>query len=324
LKYLQLKFVELIAHIFPRRVGYGVARRLADLYFRLDRRGRESVMANLRRIHAHSQLALSQRGLRALARENFLNFAKYLVDFFHFLRVNPERLRRLIDYGDLPVVLDRLLEQGRGVICVTAHLGNWELGAAATAALGYRVNAVVLWQPDPKLNELYQRQRMARQINLIPMGRAARGCVAALRRNEIVGLVTDRDYTGSRRAVEFFGHPARLPDGPAKLALKTGAPILPLFLVRNPDDTFRFVRDEPIIVNPQTDTLDNLMAKIARALERVIRQHSEQWFLFHDMWNLEQDRRLATRMAFGAPADADSDQPAGGDAATPAQPARHD
>lgn len=298
-KYLQLKFAEGVARFMPRRVAYGFARRGADLYLLFDRRGREAVIHNLQRIHNHNGTVLSPRALRSLARENFLNFAKYLVDFFHFLHLSRERADRLINYGLAPELFDELLGHGKGLITLSAHLGNWELGAAAMARLGYPFNTVALWQPDPKVNELYQSYRTNRGMNPIPFGRAARGCIAALRRNEVVAVMGDRDYTGGRHTVDFFGRPARLPDGPAKLALGTGAPILPIFLVRVHGDTFSFVLGEPIWADRERDSVADVMNAIARAMEKVISAHSEQWFLFHDLWDIESDRRLATATAFG-------------------------
>ncbi|MBM3859266.1 MAG: lysophospholipid acyltransferase family protein [Verrucomicrobia bacterium] len=299
MKYLQLKLAEFLAHLLPRKVAYGLARRVADLYVLLDRRGRDAVMGNLRRIHRHSGVELSDRALRALARENFLNFAKYLVDFFKFLRPRQEILNRVLQYGNATEVLDKLLTHGKGIIIISAHLGNWELGASALAARGYKINAVVLWIPDPKVNALYQQQREARQIRPIAMGRAARESIAALRRNEIVALVADRDYTVARDTVEFFGEPARLPHGPAKLALATGAPLLPVFIVRQRDDTFAYVIEEPIWADKQTDTVETVMRGVVASLERGVSRYSEQWFLFHDLWNIEQDLSLAVNMAFG-------------------------
>jgi lauroyl/myristoyl acyltransferase len=135
-RYLQLKLAEIVARVVPRKVGYGIARRFADLYLLFDRRGREAVIGNLQRIHQRSGVALSRRALRALARENFLNFAKYVVDFFHFLRLKPAQMDRLVEFANVPQILDALLAHGKGVIVVSAHLGNWELGAAALAQRG--------------------------------------------------------------------------------------------------------------------------------------------------------------------------------------------
>ncbi len=304
LKYHQLKLTELAARILPRKVGYGMARRFADLYFLFDRRGREAVIHNLRRIHQHNGTTLSPRALRALARENFLNFAKYVVDFFHFLHLSHERANRLVNLGLAPQVLDQLLAEGKGVIILSAHIGNWELGASGLAQHGYPINAVVLWQPEPKLNRLYQTYRTNRGMKPIPFGRAARECIAALRRNEIVCLLGDRDYTGGRQTVSFFGQSARLPDGPAKLALVTGAPLLPVFVIRVPGDKFAFFLGEPIWALSQRDTVPDVMSRAARAMEKGISAHSEQWFLFHDLWDIEVDRQMTTTAAFGKRADA--------------------
>jgi KDO2-lipid IV(A) lauroyltransferase len=293
-KYLQLKVAKFLGRLFPRRVSYGIARRIADLYVLLDRRGRECVIANLQQIHQYAGVTLSPRSLHALARENFLNFAKYMVDFFHFMDIDPARLNRLIEPTELWNTLDTLRERGKGVIILSAHMGNWELGVAWVAAHGYPVHAVALQHPDPKVNGLYWGQRAARGLSVIPMGRAARGCLTALRHNEIIALVGDRDFSASTTTFEFFGKPARLPDGPAKLALATGAPILPTFMVRVPGERFRYVVGDPIFVDPAQDTVQTVMHRISRALEQVISQHSEQWFLFHNPWDIEQDLALAT------------------------------
>ena len=99
MKYLQLKVAKFLGRLFPRRVSYGIARRIADLYVLLDRRGRECVIANLQQIHQYAGVTLSPRSLHALARENFLNFAKYLVDFFQFLHLTTEQIDRLVDFA---------------------------------------------------------------------------------------------------------------------------------------------------------------------------------------------------------------------------------
>jgi lauroyl/myristoyl acyltransferase len=92
-----------------------------------------------------------------------------------------------------------------------------------------------------------------------------------------------------------------LPQGPAKLALATGAPIMPAFLIRRPDETFAYIVEEPIWADRNRDSVEDVMRRIARSLEHVISQHSEQWYLFHNLWDIEADRRMATTAAFGAP-----------------------
>jgi KDO2-lipid IV(A) lauroyltransferase len=298
-KYLQLKLAMFLGRVFPRRIGYGIARRIADLYMLFDQRGRKCVVANLQQIHQYAGVTLTPRALHALARENFLNFAKYLVDFFHFIGIDPARLNRLIEPTELWSTLDALRARNKGVIILSAHLGNWELGAAWVAARGYPIRGVALQYADTKVNNLYWRQRAARGLSVIPVGRAARECLTELRHNGIIALIGDRDFSTSATAFEFFGKPARLPVGPAKLALATGAPILPVFMVRVAGERFRYVVVDPIFADPVRDTVETVMRRIARVLEQVILQHSEQWFLFHNPWDIEQDLALATATAFG-------------------------
>src|SRR5258706_3816039 len=152
MKSFLLRCAEVIARILPRRVGYGLARRVGDIYALLDRRGRENVMNNLRHIHQYGGVQLSDRALRSLARENFLNFAKYLVDFFHLLRMEPKRVNRLVDFSNMCEVVDAVIARGNGASIFSAHFGNWELGGAALAMRGYPLHPGVLHDPDPKLN----------------------------------------------------------------------------------------------------------------------------------------------------------------------------
>jgi lauroyl/myristoyl acyltransferase len=295
LNYPLLKLAQWVSVLVPRRVAYGIARRGADIYFRLDKQGRENVIANLRRIHDFAGHAYTDAQLARLARENFRNFAKYLVDFFKFLNITHAQIARLIDLGDIKKI-DQLLQLKRGLIILSAHFGNWELGAGVLAKLGYPVNAVALKYPDPKTDRLYQRQRLARGLKVILHGRAARACLDVLRKNELVLLVGDRDFTTARDTAEFFGKPARLPFGPAKLALASGAPILPVFLVRMPDETFRFYFEEPIFPDRERDTPQEIVGKFVRVLEKRLSEHPEQWFLFHNLWDIEQDFALAATM----------------------------
>ncbi len=116
-------------------------------------------------------------------------------------------------------------------------------------------------------------------------------------------MIGDRDFSAANRTVEFFGRPGAFAGGPAKLALATGAPLLPTFMIRLPDDTFAYIVDEPIWADKSRHSVDDIMRQVAVALERVIRQHSEQWFLFHDLWDVESDRALATAMAGTAAAE---------------------
>lgn len=280
--YLQFKAADFFSQILPRRFAYWIALRVADRYYCLDSRGRRAVMSNLRRIMLYKGISPSEQMLSGMARKTFQNFGKYLVDFFKYNRVNRWLVLRLVSTQNMKF-LDQALELGKGALVVSAHLGSTEIGGAVLAALGYKLNGVVLSEPDRKIDKLFQRRRARRGVKVIPLGRAARGVLEALRRNEVVILLADRDYNGKSREVSFFGARARLPTGPAVLSVKTGAPIVTAFMLREPDDTYLLKFHPPLAPEPGM-TPAQLQSKICALMEEEIAKYPSEWFMFDDFW----------------------------------------
>jgi KDO2-lipid IV(A) lauroyltransferase len=220
--------------------------------------------------------------LPGLARKTFQNFGKYLVDFFRFAQLTEAQLRRFVSLEHIEF-LQEAAAHGQGVLVVTAHLGNWELGGAVIAALGHRLNAVALPQRVEQINQLFNAQRASRGIHVLPLGRAAVSIVRCLKRKEMVALLGDRDFTNQSERYAFFGAPAPLPRGPAWLAMHTGAPLVPAFLVRQEDDTF-LLRCHPPIYPAAAGSEDAIRAQWIAALENEIAAAPCQWFIFEDFW----------------------------------------
>jgi len=287
MKYLAFRIAQFLARSTPRPVAYWIGDVISWFHYRFNRQSRSAVIANLSIIHAFSGEPATPARLRRESRAVYRNFARYIVDFFSLFHLDDDERRKLMDLADLYDAIQRGLARGNGVITVTAHLGNWELGGAAMCMGGFKVNAVALVQADPKLNELFQSQRLARGMQVIPMGHAARPCLLALRRNEVVAVLGDRDFTAARTTVQFFGRPARLPHGPAQLAVATGATVLVAVMVRKKDNTYQLVRGE--LIHPEGLTAEEVTARIARVLEGFIRQHPTQWYIFNHFWDIEED-----------------------------------
>ncbi len=281
--YTSYRLAQLICCALPRRFAYWIGLRLADRFFSADSAGRRAVMSNYRQILSARGVSASEETLARMARRNFQYFGKYLVDFFKFVRFTPEKIKRLVSF-ERRGCLDQAQALNRGVILITAHLGNWELGGAVLAAMGVRVNAVFLPQRLSKVNALFQRQRSHRGITCIPIGQAARCVIGALRRHEAVAMLADRDFTAHAVETPFFGRPAHLSSGPVRMALKTQAPLLPCFLLRQPDDTF-LMRFHPPIVPAPDSTPESLQLALRDVLEREIGEHPLQWFMFDDFWD---------------------------------------
>lgn len=266
----------------PRRFSYWLGLRIADLYFWRRATARQAVMSNLQRIFAARGITPATTALSGFARKTFQHFGKYLVDFFRFARLTESELRRFVNLENAEA-LREASARGKGVLVVTAHLGNWEVGGAVIAALGYPLNAVALPQPSKRLDRLFNEQRASRGIRVLPLGHAAFSIVRCLKRGEIVALLGDRNFNHQTERYEFFGAPALLPRGPAWLAAQTGAPLVPSFLLRQEDDTF-LLRCHPPIYPEEAGSEAAIRAAWLAALEKEIAAAPWQWFIFDDFW----------------------------------------
>ena len=286
--YLAYQMAAGISRLLPGRAAYWVGLRIADLHYVFNQRAREAVEANLRQVFQWRGIQPARRALRGHTRKTFQYFGKYLVDFFRLTHLSAHDLAERISI-EHPERLADAVRGGRGVVVVTAHFGNWELGGAVLHALGYTVNAVVAPERLPRLERLLRRQRERRGLHVVQLGQSVRGLLRSLQRGEIVALLADRDFSSGHCAIHLFGQRVHLPRGAAWLAHRTGAPVLPVFLIRQEDDTF-LMRIHPPILPDVMDGEEVTRLAIRDSLEREIAERPCQWFLFHDFWKPEAPR----------------------------------
>jgi KDO2-lipid IV(A) lauroyltransferase len=280
--YRVLGLARFVSRHLPRSGAYWLGRRIAGVFHALDRRGRRAVIANCRQILVFKGAADPDAAATRMAREVFRKFGQYLADFFRYERLTREDFAGLIQLEGL-AHLEAAFAARRGVILITAHLGNWELGGAVISALGYPLTAVAFPERVGKTNDLFQQQRRRRGMRVLTFGAAARGSLAALQRGEIVAMLADRDFTQHRDAIPFFGKPARLPTAPVRISRHTGAPILPGFILRRPDNCFHVRFHPPLWPDRDTDG-SAARAAIRDALQEEIGRDPTQWFVFEDFW----------------------------------------
>ncbi len=283
--YIPYRLAQIISQKLPHPFAYWLGMRIADCFCLCDRKGRRAVRRNLRQIMRHQGQSVPPKQLARMARMNFEHFGKYLVDFFRFARMRPEDVRRLVDMENFDY-LAQARAHGKGVIIVTAHFGNWELGGAIMTALGYRLSAVFQPERAHSVNRLFQQHRAGRGIHGIALGRAARSVIQVLKNQGLAAMLADRDFSPHHEPIEFFGAPARLPSGPARLAMHIGAPVLPIFISRKPDDRF-LMRCYSPLMPADCQSLDELRQRIRDILQEEIRQNPLQWFMFEDFWRKE-------------------------------------
>jgi len=280
--YYIYRFGQFLALTFPLRLVYFLGASLAGIYYCLAFHDRRFVKANLRIIFPEK----SSRELRKISRMVFRNFAKYLVDFFRFERLDRAYIDKNIKLENLHY-FDQALAKGKGVVVLTAHLGNWELGGVVIAQLGYPFWAVALPHKNKKVNDFFDGQRNRKGVKVIAMGKAVRSCITEIRNNHMVALVGDRDFSEKGIVLDFFGKPMHFPEGPAALSLMTGASIVPGFMLRNPDDSFTLRIEKPVEFTPSGNKekdLADLIGVYKNIIQDYVRKYPEQWYVFRKFW----------------------------------------
>jgi KDO2-lipid IV(A) lauroyltransferase len=290
-QYRQFKAIEIAARLLPRRVMYWVGDRVARLYYEKDERARNAVAGNLLRIRAFKGCEPRASEIDSLALLVFRGLARNFIDFFHFRRLSPHAYRRLFTVDGLRH-LDAAHALGRGVIVTSGHFGAFEMAVFVVIARGYRVSEIVRPWEDPRANALFARQRARRGVDVIHLGNAAAGSLKALRDGRIVAILGDIDYTQRDDRTVFMGAEARLPLGPARLSVKTGAPLVPFFVSRLPDHRYAVRFCPPKVSTPGTG-LEVVRTYVVRVLEEAIRENPHLWILFFDFWDCKLSLDLA-------------------------------
>lgn len=268
----------LLSSIFPRSICYRIAKFAALLKFYLAPKERQQIDYNLSAIISDAKERNKQ------VRNVFINFSYYLADFFRYPKLNEAFLRRYVKVSGLDN-LNSALAQHKGVIALTAHLGNYELAGAATSLLGYPVSAVALPHKDKRVNRFFVRRRNMVGMQVIPTGAAVRGCFSALRTGRVLGLLGDKDFSESHRKTKMFSRYAYLPRGIAFFALKTKAPIVPIFFVRVDKYFYQLTYGQPIFTDKIVELSEAAITeKCVTILEEYIRRYPGQWYVFNKYW----------------------------------------
>ena len=290
-KFLLYKFGQFCVNHLPVEMSYWIGRFLSGLQYWFSPRDRHAVKSNLRVILNTGGRPEEEGRVAATAIKVFENFGQYLVEFFRMGKnLDAEFIRKNVDIHNLATI-DAMLKRGKGVILLTAHLGNWELGGVVLSKLGYPIVAIALPHKERPVNDLFNLQRESHGVTIIPTSIAIRRCLEALKENKLVALLADRDFTQHGEEMDFLSRRAMIPKGAAVFALKTGAAIVPTFLTRNNDNRFTLLIGDPILPPwadeqmKDQDALVTIMRKYSRVIERKIREYPDQWLMFREFWS---------------------------------------
>jgi lauroyl/myristoyl acyltransferase len=285
-----------LARRLPRRVMYAILRQTGGRYMRRRGKYMAALRANLATILGKPQ-GCEEVGRKA---EQLVDahFAAW-VDFLHFATRPPEESAHLVESVS---GFERILEgraRGKGVLLLTAHLGNWEIGGLMLAQVGQPIHVVLVPDIYPAVERARRRLHERNGVTEIRVDRSfapTLGVMRALDANGIVAMQGDRDFNNTGIAVPFLGREAYFPRGPFRVAMATGATVLPAFIVRVPDGRYRAVLEEPLPIDRDGDRDRAVRQNVERyvaILERYVRAHPEQWYCFYPFWD-DPSRRAVT------------------------------
>ena len=229
-------------------------------------------------------LEASDPRVARVARQAFQNYGRMLLDFLLMGSLTSEELLKRTDV-DGREHIDAALARGKGMIIALPHMGSWDNTGSVGGALGYPIMAVTGRFPG-SLNDAVVRTRERYGLKVLLVGRpAVREIIQALEANRMVGLVCDQEE-GPGVDVSFFGRRAVVPGGPAAIALKTGAALIPGYQYMTPSGRHHIHLETPLRW-PDSETKENLMQRIVHRFEAFIRERPDQWYAFRPMFKPE-------------------------------------
>jgi len=268
----------------PRSIARNIGAFIARLALLLTPRLAGVGDLNLRLAFPGKSAAERQQILRRLYR----NLGWLLAEFCQMPRYTPETTRSFIRYEGLEHYL-AARDEGKGVLILTGHLGAWELSSFYHSLMGYPMSIVIRRLDNPLVDSLVNHIRCLHGNQVLHKDDFARGLLASMRRGETVGILMDTNMTPPQGSfVDFFGQSACTGTGLARIAMKTGARVLPGFLLWE-EATQQYVLrfGAPLCLAGSGDVEADVIANTAlftRVIEDYIRQYPDQWLWVHRRW----------------------------------------
>ncbi|MFA7248952.1 MAG: hypothetical protein WC273_04905 [Dehalococcoidia bacterium] len=280
-----------LARMVPLRVSYGLARLVGGATYYAWGGGRRRCIQNMRHVTGGDE-----RAARRYARASLANYLVYLVDFFRVIGTNADEIRARVRGDDWERIRDE--RTGRGIVAMTMHYGNWDLGGAILALHGLSVAAIADRFDNPRVNRYVLGSRQHLGMKIIPADRMGPGLIRALRNNDAVAVLVDIPAPESGIRVTFFGDTIAVPDGPARLALRTGAGIVAGVVVRHArwDDGVRLEAAAITFDRTGDEGVDAqaLTQAVFAHFEQFIRRDPSQWYIFRNLWPADARREAET------------------------------
>jgi Kdo2-lipid IVA lauroyltransferase/acyltransferase len=268
----------------PFKTAQSVGKTLGILAYHIPISRKYVALENIRKSFPH----LTESEARGLLRRVFIHFGRMFLEIPQVRNLTRSNLTDYVDFAG-EENLRNAFSKGKGVFILTAHFGNWELMCAAVSLKVGRVAVVARPLDFLPMDRVINGLRSRFGAEVIPHKAAARRIVGALRKGMMIGILLDQKEDWYQGAfVPFFGRWACTNKGLAVLALRTGAPVIPAFPVRQENGKYRIVFDKEVELQRTGDKIKDVednTENFTRVIERYVRNNPDHWFWFHKRWN---------------------------------------
>lgn len=288
--YLLLEFGNIIILILPYRISVFFGGLFGVLAYTALVKYRNVTIDNLRSVFAHEK---SEKEINKIARDVFCNLGKTAAECLSLRKFNAKAVKRLIkeeDYRPLKAILSK----GKGIVVLASHFGNWEMSSIGGVACGLDVTIIARRIYYPPYNKFLVSIRGDKGVKTLYRDdkNVLRKSLSALKSNGVLGVAPDQDVDSIDGVfVNFFGKPAYTPTGPVIIAMLSGAPIVPTFMMRENGRSRLFV-EEPIYIEKTDDRGRDIIKytqKWSDVVEKYIRMYPSQWVWMHRRWKTRQN-----------------------------------
>jgi KDO2-lipid IV(A) lauroyltransferase len=279
--YLVARFSSALLLALPVSVALGLGRFFGTLAYFINYKRAKVAYSNMRAAFCEEK---EPSQIRRIVKDLYKNFGETLVEILRIPDVNKAYIEKYVRIENIHHI-DNALTKGHGIIFLTGHFGNWELSSITSVLVGYPLLVLVREQKMTRLNDALNAYRESKGCKVVKKGMATREIYEHLQRNGIVGILSDQDAGKKGAFVNFFGRPTSTHRGAFTLSGKTGAVIIPTFMVRTNGAYHRLFLESPIEITADDESIEfEAMQKFASALEGYIRQYPEQWLWLHKRW----------------------------------------
>ncbi|MBR1729585.1 MAG: lipid A biosynthesis acyltransferase [Selenomonadaceae bacterium] len=281
--YKTLMFFSRLVRFLPYDVLLFIGEILGNIYYLVVKKQRKRAIAQMM-----PALKISESEAKKIVRASFVNLARNMLDILYMPNLTPENVDQYVEFEHQERI-DAAFAEGHGVVVVTGHVGTWEWMSGSVALKGYPVTAIAKLQPNAEYSRALDDLRATVNVEIFTRGTSELlSAGRALKQGKILGFLADQDGGPGGAFIPFLGKIASTPMGAAVFSRKFGSPVLPMFIIRQPNGRHKVIIYEVMHYEDSGDTdrdLLNFTIKMNKIIENVILEYPTQWIWLQKRWN---------------------------------------